>query len=464
MIRSVLTVDQLLLVLWKRKWTFLLTFVLVVAAAAAVTFTMAKRYEASSYLLVASSRTAASDFEATQTNQVLSKTYAELLQTRNTADAVAAELPFPATGPGLQHEVDVQPIPQSQLIRITVEESSPERAKEIADTYARVFVERVEALGGPSDAVQVTIGENAALETIPVRPRPKLYLAIGILFGLFLAAGAALLRQRLDQRLELESGTTELLGLPILGRVPQRGTSRKDEPLDPRLADAFRLVLANLTFANLGVRPRTLAVVSAGEAEGKSTTALNVARSAVELGARVLLADGDLRRPGLTAMLREESREAGPGFSSLLLSPERLGSVLGEDRGAIRFVPAGPLPPNPAALLGSDGLREFERAARELYDLTVIDTPPLLVGADASLVAAQTEGVVLVVDASRTKRTALTQAVDQLQRAQANILGVIVNRSAESAGGYYYKSDKGDEPAVEDDVEAFSGPSRSPGA
>lgn len=452
-----LSFDQILLVLWRRRWTFLLTLLLVVAGTAAVTFSMAKTYEANTYLLVASVRTAGNDFEATQTNQVLSKTYAELLQTRNTADAVAQELSFSATGPGVQASVQIRPITQSQLIQIRAVAESPRRAKEIADTYARVFVARVREFGAaPEETVHVTVGEEAALESAPIRPRPKLYLLIGAILGTFLAGAAALVRQRFDQRLEIEPGATELFGLPVLGRIPQRATSRRrDEPLDPRLADAFRLVLANVRFANLGGRPRSLAVVSAGETEGKSTCALNLAQCAVELGIRVLLVDGDLRRPGLTTMMRAETESASSGFSSLLLTPERIPHAIERDGTPLRFVAAGPLPPNPAALLGSEGLAEFERVAKEEYELVVFDTPPLLVGADATLVAAHAEGVVMVVDVSNTRRTPLLHAIDQLRRAQANVLGVILNRAPETtASGYYYAAAGAETEAA--DAESFS--------
>ena len=456
-----LSADQLLLVLWKRKLTFLLTLALVLAGTAAVTYSMAKVYEANAYLLVGTVRTAGSDWEATQTNQVLSKTYAELLQTRNTAEAVAAALPFEDSPEGLQAAVSVQPITQSQLIRIHAEADSPERARTIADTYATTFVERIDRSGvAGGDNVRVAVAEPAVLEPSPVRPRPKLYLAIGFLVGSFAGAAAAFLRNRLDQRLDITSATTEVLGLPVLGRIPQRPA--RPEELDPRLADAFRLVLANIAFANLGARPRTLTVVSAGEAEGKSTSALNLARSAVELGTRVLLVDGDLRRPGLTRMLRDRIDPDAPGFSSLLLAPERAAAAFDRADDALEVIGAGPIPPNPAALLGSEGLARFEAEAKERFDLVVFDTPPLLVGADASLVAARTEGVVLVLDARRTRRSSLTQAVDQLRRTGSNILGVIVNKSAEGGTDYYYGTpDEGTETRRDEDVEAFSGAPRS---
>ncbi len=457
-----LSADQVLLILWKRKWTFLLTLVLVVAGSAAVTAYMSKRYEASSYLLVASVRTAASDFEATQTNQVLSKTYAELLQTRNTAEAVSERLRFAVGATDLQAVVEVQPITQSQLIRIRAEAGSAEQAQTIANTYAETFVDRVESLDPAGEnSVRITLAEPAVLEPSAIRPRPKLYLALGIVLGCFAAAGASLLRNRLDQRVEITADAIDVVGIPVLGRIP-RG-ARRDKEFH-RHADAFRLVLANLTFTNLGVRPRTIAVVSPSESDGKTTCALNIARSAAEIGTRVLLVDGDLRRGGLTTMLHERFDGTEPGLSNLLLSPSGISSALtAHGDASLAVVSAGPTPPNPAALLGSRGLTEFEQAARDLFELVVFDTPPLLIGPDASLIATKTEGVVLIVDATRTRRTALTQAVDQLRRTQANILGVIVNRAGEVTSSYYDAARNGRSVRgrLDADVETFAAPRRT---
>lgn len=451
-----LSADQLLAVLWKRRWTFLLTFALVIAGASVVVFTSPKVYRTSSYLLVSAQLASGNDFEASQTTQVLTKTFAELMQTRTLADEVAERLPFETSGQVLGKSVKVEPIAQSQLIAITAEESSAERAKLVADTYAEAFVDRAQEL---SEIGSVTLAEPAAIISNPARPRPKLYLAIASILAAFAAAAVALLRQRFDQRLEVDGATTELFDLPILGRIP--GRKGDDVRNDPHLADAFRLVLANLTFANLGSRPRSLAVVSAGQAEGKSTTAISLARAATELGAKVLLVDGDLRRPGLTTMMKTELPSVGPGFSSLLLTPERLGHSLLESDGdaLLQFVAAGPIPPNPAALLGSPGLTRFVAEAKELFELVVLDSPPLLVGADASLISAHAEGVILVVDASKTKRTALLQAIEQLRRAQANILGLILNKTPETGTSYYYTSD--DAGRSEEGEESFSRPGKS---
>lgn len=446
-----LSIDQLAAIVWKRKVTFLVTFVLVVAAAAAVTYALPKVYRTGAYLYVSSGRQAASDFEQVQTNQVITRTIAELLQTRNTADDVAEALPFEASGRNLQTTVDIQPIAQSQLITITAEASSAQRAQTIANTYARTFIDTFSGtIGADRAAARVTLATPAPIISSQARPRPKLYMLIGIILAAFAALAASLLRHRTDQRLELDASDTEIHDLPIIGRVStvptnEIGQGRLLRPSESKplrgLAEEYRLLLANLAFANHGKRPRTLAVVSAGQGEGKSTTVLSLGRAAAEVGVHTVLVDADLRRPGLTALTGSKVGGPSRGLSSFLvdLEPLALSDVATEVAGIdLSVVPSGPLPPNPAALLGSRALSDFMERAAKVFDLVVFDTPPLSVGADASLVCSAVEGVVLVIDARNTRRTSLLQAVDQLKRAKANVLGVVVNKSGEPLDSAYY--------------------------
>lgn len=444
-----LNTDQISAVLWRRRVSLLLTSALVFTAIAVTTFLLPKSYSTSSYLLVSSAKAATSDFEASQVNQVLTKTYAELLQTRGVANQVAQRLPFPSDGKALQGAVQIAPVQQAQLIQITAQGSSPERAQTIANVYAQSFVAGV---GAGSLNGRVTLAQPAAVISNAVSPRPKLYLIIGAFLALLAGAGVALGRQRFDQRLHVEPSSTEVLDLPIIGRIPQRSSAVMEslphtggarDPATRQVDEAFRLVMANLSFVGLGRRPATLVVVSASEGEGKSTASFALARAAAELGIRTLLVDADLRRPRLSAMMSEAGRAGGgAGLSAFLsnLTPLALSELIVGLAPSLDFMPSGPPPPNPAALLASKALADLDRRAQRAYDLVVYDSPPLSVGADATLLAAAAEGVILVVDPRRAKRSRVVQAVDQLRRTQAHVLGVVVNRAAGVTDHDYYSS------------------------
>ncbi|HET9737383.1 MAG TPA: polysaccharide biosynthesis tyrosine autokinase [Solirubrobacteraceae bacterium] len=423
--------NPILPLLWRRRVTFLAAAVATFAAAAALTFTLPRVYTSEAYLLVTPTQEAGSDFAATQLTQLLTKTYSELLQTDSVADAVDQRLGIENSG----EAISVTAVPQSQLLSIEAEGDSPEQAREVAGAYAAVFTSRVGELEGANRAGQVTVAERASTPTGPTRPRPVLYLALGALLAALAGLGAALLRDRLDQRVMLDSATTEIAGLPILGRLP-RGANRAEG--EAALAEASRLLLANLAFANMGQRPRTVAVVSAGEGEGKSTCTLSIGRAAAELGTEVLVVEADLRRPGLVDKVKT-ARRAREGFATALVRPDMpvADAVVHVPGSTLDLLPSGPIPPNPAALLAGDRFGDFDVRARTVYDLVVYDTPPFSAGADAALVSSVAEGVVLVVDATKTHRTPMLQAIEQLRRSRANVLGVVVNRAPDAVDAYY---------------------------
>ena len=443
--------DKLLAVLLRRRWILLLTTALTMVGVAALTFSLPKVYTSTAYMLVTPSKAVGSDFEATQLTQILTKTYSELLQ----ADSVSREVDRTLGIENADEAIAVTAVPQSQLLAIQAEGRAPEVAQRIANTYADVFQRRVEVLSaGRNTAGSVSVAEPASLPTSPSRPRPLLYLALGALLAAVTGVAVAFARERFDQRLLLDASSTEIFGVPIIGRFP-RGAHRSSGPA--ALAESARLVLANLAFANLGERPRTVAVISPSEQEGKSTCSLAIAQAAAELEGDVLLVEADLRRPSLTDKIGGYDRGWRPpwGLSTALVRPDLpiVDQLLEVPQSSLDLLPAGPLPPNPAALLGSERLIDFDRRAREEFGFVVYDTPPIAAGADATYVADCVDGVVLVVDAGKTRRSRVVQAVEQLRRARANVLGIVVNRSLDAVEGYYYASDKGADLAGSDPYE-----------
>lgn len=444
------TTDQLVAAVWRRRLTFLLAFVCVLGAVAAITYKLPKAYSTNAYLIVNLKGANASDYAAQQASQVDTQTTAELLQTRNTADAVASQLPYQATGKQVQGRVGISPVSNTQLVLITATESSPLRAQELANTYASVFEQRTAPTIG---FASVTLGDPAPLITDPSSPRTHLYLLVGAILALLVGIGAAVLRDRFDTRVRIENFETEAYGLPILARVPQvrmaRGRLRRTEHQGFTVIEALNSVFAQLAFVNHGERPRSIAVVSAGEQEGKTTVCAALGHAAEDrLRSRVLLVDADLRRPGLSTLM-DVSNPDDEGLSSYLVDDLRstdFSTLIAVTEGSrISVVPAGPIPPNPTSLLGLPRFSQFAaRAARE-FAFVVFDTAPVRAGADASLVATAVDGAILVVDARNSSAPSVRWSIAQLRRANVNVLGVILNRVGSSGdlAYYHYGSDRG---------------------
>ena len=428
------TLEQGLAVLWRRRWTVLGVFVATLAAVAAVTYSLPKVYTSRAFVLVQPAQQAQGDFAAVELTQTLAKTYAELLQSPNLAGRVQAALLLPISEEELLDAVEVEPVTDTQLLAVEASAESPTRARVLADTYATVFVDRADELGaGVASPAELSIAESAFTPGAPSQPKPRLYLLIGAILAAALAAAAALLRERFSQGLEVDASDVRLFDRAIIGRIPA-WRSLSDADLDrlerDRIAEPFRLLFANLAFATSQRTHLSLAVASADRGEGKTFCAVNLARAATEFGHSVLLVDADLRLGTLSSQFGVDP--FSPGLSDILAGlpdAEGLAAVTVQtDEPRLRLVPAHPIP-NPGALLGSATLRTFDELARSAFDLVVYDSIPVSVGADASLVAAAAAGSLLVVDAQQARRRSVTQALNQLDRANANVLGIVLNRA-----------------------------------
>jgi non-specific protein-tyrosine kinase len=209
------------------------------------------------------------------------------------------------------------------------------------------------------------------------------------------------------------------------------------EPRSP-ISEAYRTLRTNLDFASLDQALKTLVVTSAGVGEGKSTTLANLAVVSAQAGRKVVLVDADLRRPTLhqifglsneagltTAMMDETSRTSPP--------------LLGSGVEGLSVLTSGPLPPNPAELMGSRRMEEVIAALAEDADQIFFDTPPVVAVTDAAVLATKVDGVLLVVSAGKTRREYARTAVQRLQQINARLVGTVLTNVQMGAGftGYY---------------------------
>jgi capsular exopolysaccharide synthesis family protein len=436
-----MTLEHLFGILWKRKLLLVTAFALFVAAVTAVTFQLPKSYKTTATVFVGNSKDV-NEALAYDTNigEQLARTYTTLAGNPNIANEVAKTLPFPMTQAELLGHMSFAPVERTQLLEITAEDTDPARARTMANRYAALFVRRVNEQHATGDApATVALSETAALPSAATKPNPPMYIGLGAVLALLLAAGVALLRERLDDRIGVGADDPEVLGHPVVGRLPvmtDGGASR------PEVADGLRLSRATLDLSGAG-RAQVLAITSGSPGEGKSTVSASFARTAAADGERVLLIEADLRRPGLAGeLLGEGAQRPALGLTSYLAGGCDQDAVVTSHPtlANLDVVFSGPLPPNPTALLRSDRFRSLIDDLRGEYDRVVIDTPPISVGADATLMIPVADGVLFIVDGRTTKRSAATAGLKQIEQVRAQLLGVFVNRirlpDAQSYGYY----------------------------
>jgi capsular exopolysaccharide synthesis family protein len=255
---------------------------------------------------------------------------------------------------------------------------------------------------------------------------------IALLLAVLLILGAAYL----DDGLKDAEVVREALDLPTLGVVPrmtmERGRSeiyRLTMLLSPQsaAAEAYRRLRTNLEFTSVDKPLKTILITSPSAGDGKTVTAANIAVAYAQADRKVLLVDADLRKPGVHEIFNVGNAQ---GLSSLLhpRSPSWEKVAVATEVPNLRVLPTGPVPPNPAELIGTQRMRTILAELAEANDIVILDGPPLLPVADGAILSKYADGVVLVVDARKTGRQAGGRAKDVLARAGATMLGVVINR------------------------------------
>jgi capsular exopolysaccharide synthesis family protein len=289
----------------------------------------------------------------------------------------------------------------------------------------------------------IRVVDAAERPRTPASPRKMLNLALAFFGGSLFAVSLAFFFEYLDSRIKTPDEIRAHLGLSPLGMVPAiaEGSWKGLEPListgvPPGFAEAMRGIRTNVLFSSAEEGARTLVVTSTGPGEGKTTIASNLAIALAQSGQRVLLIDGDMRRPRVHDVFRQNQE---PGLSNLMVghaAPSaciRKSSVVG-----LWLLTAGRVPPNPAELLGSQRFKEFIRSLGEHFDSVILDTPPALAVTDAAIAASAASGIVFVVGAEMTGRQAARIAVEQLQNGRPRFVGAILNRVELERNAYYY--------------------------
>jgi capsular exopolysaccharide synthesis family protein len=428
-----------------RRWWWLLAVGLLLGGASSyvASHLLTPIYRASATVLVNQTQVPGTiAYNDILTSERLTKTYRELIKKRPVLDTVIDELALPFGPEELAGMIDVEVVGDTQLLRVSAESSDPEQARLIADAAASAFIVE-NARNQFSRPGSVSVVEAATTPGSPVRPSVLLNTILGALAGLILAGGLAALLEYLDDTVKSPEEVEAAAGLTTLGGVARfrRPRSLEGGLIATRqrhpVAEAYRMLRTNVQFSTLDRPAQTLLVTSANPGEGKTTTVANLALVMAQTGKRVIAVDSDLRRPTLHRFFGVEN---GTGLTTLLLSgePELDGCLKPTAFDNLWVLPSGPQPPNPSELLGSRRMESVLQSLKQSADIIVMDSPPALAVADASILASRVDGTLLVVDSGRTRAGSLQRAKETLGRAKTNLLGAVLNKLTQRGRDYYY--------------------------
>ena len=348
-------------------------------------------------------------------------------------------------------------------------------AASIANAVSQQLGQTIERIETPTGAiaspVKVTLTKPARAPLSASSPKKLLSLILGLFVGLALGVGYVVMRETLDNTVRSAADLTEASGGPALGVITFDDDAANHPliALDPKSqrAEAMRVVRTNLQFVDVDNPPRCVVITSSLPAEGKTTTACNLAITFALSGQKVCIIDGDLRRPKVADYF---GIEGSIGLTNLLAGQNKLNEVFVRwNRGLVMVLPAGPIPPNPAELLGSKSMSTLLDFLATRFDVVIIDAPPLLPVTDAAILAAASDGAVLVVRYGKTSRSEVARAAESLRSVNAKLVGTVHNfvplkaRGYGYGYGYGYPSDSPSIPLVESNVTPFPGPSAGAG-
>jgi capsular exopolysaccharide synthesis family protein len=347
----------------------------------------------------------------------------------------------------LQSALDAQKAEALSLNRKGIEFGVLQREAESNRQVYESLLQRTKEtdISGDRRTTNIRIVDEAEVPRSPISPNVPREVMMALGGGLFFAFGLAFLFEYLDNRIKTPQELKAHVGVPFLGMVPVIGRSKNDR--DPLLtapnipssfAEALKTIRTNVLFSSADEGMRSLVVTSAGPGEGKSVVSSNVAIALAQTGQRVLLIDGDMRRPRIHEIFGGNQE---PGLSNVLTGNAKAAEAIRRSPiHGLWLLGSGHIPPNPAELLGSRRFADFMISLDQHFDWVVIDTPPVLVVTDSAIVANQASGVVFVVGADKTSRHAARAAVEQLDSANAHIVGSVLNRVDLIRNPYYYSS------------------------
>jgi succinoglycan biosynthesis transport protein ExoP len=475
----------------RRKWWVASITVLCLAASLAFSLTAHKQYSATAQLLVQPSVNA-SGLNVVQepVTQTEVETELQLVTSAPVQQAVRNRLhSTPA--------VSASEVGQTNVMAITAVSGTPSQAALVANLYANAFVQyqqsvashslataeaqlssQISSIGkqvsslrdkttspeatallnqeavlkeqlaqmqvsGSVDTGAVALVTPAQAPLSPSSPKPADDALLGLVAGLVLGLAAAFLRDSLDDRLTSKEAAEQAGGAPVLAMTPAVPSWRRQSPMvvavtEPNspAAESYRSLRTSLQFARQERQLSSLLVTSPGVGDGKTSTLANLGVVFAQAGERVLLVSCDLRRPRIGAFFGLGEQV---GLTSVLLDEQTLEEAIlpvpGIDR--LSLLPAGPVPPNPAELLGSPRARDIFIRLRDQYDLVLIDSPPVLPVTDAAILSRYADATVMLAAAGKTRRADLHRAVEKLGQGGTTILGTVLNKTTRQTGQYY---------------------------
>jgi len=415
----------------RKRWIIVLSLPLIAALTIGVmsAYVITPVYQASTTLIVErkDSQTvvdpALAAAQVLVNNSVLQqhiKNNIEIAKSRTVEKNVLKELNSSLTVEDLDKLITVTQVKATDLLSIDVTNTDPALAASIANSTAQQFSKAV-----TQDNLKIV--DAADVPIYPVTPKKSQNVFFAFLVGLIASLSLVFVQEYLDNSIKTSSDVKTSLGIPCLGLIGTASHSLMtlEEPKST-ISESYRSIRTNLEFESLDSVTRKLLITSAGPGEGKSFTVANLAVSMAQSGKSVLIIDADLRNPTQHKLFGLANRQ---GLSEALTQEQDVRDYLQETAvPGLRVLTGGPVPSNPAELVGSDRMKRLIEAVSGQFDRVIIDTPAVIEVTDATILAQQVDGVILVLASGVVNKGNAQTAKEHLENVGAKMLGAVLNK------------------------------------
>lgn len=421
----------------KTQWVVIAVgLVLGLLVSGALVLLLPRTYEATVTIFVSTSSAdgASAAYDGSQLSEQRTKSYEQLLGGLRITREVVERLDLPMSPAELASRVSASSEPDTVLLTATVSDEDPARAAQIANTLGDSFGRLVATVEQPRDLAQAPIVtaqvvERADVPVTPASPKPSRDIPLGVMVGLALGFGVALVRTVTDITIRSPESLSDTVSAPNLGTVPfAPGLDTVDlageQDFSAVALEALRSLRTNIQFVDVD-RPRTvLLFTSAVPGEGKTTTAVQLAITFAASGKKVLLVDADLRRPRIADAL---GLERAVGLTSVITGQVDLGAAVQRSgTSSLHVLTSGPVLPNPSELLMSRKAADLLAETKRQYDFVFVDSSPLLPVTDAAALAPSADAAILICGYGKVTSDQVAMAAATLEAVRAPVIGTIL--------------------------------------
>lgn len=433
----------------RRNWIIVLLVTMIGGAsgfALSAATTPSYRATASVYVTINYGNSANDLSQGSTYTQNSMQSYALVATSPVVLDPVIEQLGLKTTAASLASTISVITPDKTVVLQVGATSASPQTAADIANAVATTLATQIEQVSPKSTAGASSVTARTIAPAVPPTyassPNTKLNVGAGLLLGLLAGVILAVLRDALDTRVRSADEVTAMTDAPLLGAIERdqgsavSGLVVRRDPLGS-VSESYRALRTNLQFVAVDSTNLTLVITSSLPNEGKSTIASNLALALAEAEQSVVLVDADLRRASIAEYA---GIEGAVGLTTVLIGRASFDDVVQPGgHASLDILPAGEIPPNPSELLSSHAMVTLIDELRRRYDVVVIDAAPMIAVADAAVLSQIVDGIVVVADSTKVRRPQLSRTLEDLDRAGAVVLGIVLNKvpRRRGAGGYY---------------------------